>query len=80
MRHPDRGSFELDYFLNTSGNTRFTINNASETVVKDTTFSAMAGENSFKFKNTTTILNGKQYKVTLTTSENKNYTIIIRLH
>ncbi len=79
MRHPDRGSFELDYFLTIGGNTRFIIKNASEKIIKDTTFNAPTGENIFKFKNTTTILNGKQYTMTMTTSSNKDYSLVVRL-
>lgn len=80
MRHPDRGTFELDYFLNTAGNVSVMIKNAKDTVVMDTTVVSVAGENVFKFKNTKTILNGKQYIIKMSTQANNNYELTVRLH
>lgn len=79
MRHPDRGSFELDYYLNSTGNTRFRIKNANDSLLKDTTLNGLAGENIFRFKNTKTILNGKQYTITMTSPANTSYSLIVRL-
>lgn len=80
MRHPDRAVFELDYYAATAGNTKFTIKNAAGVVLSDTTVNALMGENTFRFNNTKTILNGKQYTLTMTTPNSKDYTITIRLH
>lgn len=79
MRHPDRGSFELEYFLNSAGNTRFLFKNASDSLLKDTTMNVSEGENVLKFKNTTSILNGKQYTITMISPAKKEYSIVVRL-
>jgi hypothetical protein len=79
MRHPDRGSFELDYYVATAGNVNFKIANSAKTVVKDTTINALQGENLLKLKNTGTILNGKQYTITMKTPSNAEYSLIVRL-
>lgn len=79
MRHPDRESFELDYFLGSAGATRFRIKNAGDSLLKDTTFTALAGENVFKFRNTKSILNGKQYTITMTSPATKDYSLVVRL-
>ncbi|NCB67653.1 MAG: hypothetical protein EOM47_02245 [Bacteroidia bacterium] len=79
MRHPDRESFELDYFLSSAGATCFKIKSANDSLVKDTTLNSLSGENTFRFKNTNSILNGKQYTITMTTPSNKSYSLIVRL-
>lgn len=79
MRHPDRGSFELDYYLGSAGAIRFRIMNAGDSLLKDTTFTALAGENVFKFRNTKSILNGKQYTITMTSPATKDYSLVVRL-
>ena len=79
MRHPDRGSFELDYFLNSAGKAQFSFKNSNDLLLKDTTINALAGENVFRFKNTTSILNGKKYTITMKSPDNKTYTLIVRL-
>jgi len=79
MRHPDRGSFELDYYLNTSGNTRFRINDSKGVTLRDTTFIASSGQNLWTFQNTKSILNEKQYSIILTSPSNKEYSIVVRL-
>jgi hypothetical protein len=79
MRHPDRGSFELDYYLGSAGAIRFRIMNADDSLLKDTTFTALAGENVFKFRNTKSILNGKQYTITMTSPATKDYSLVVRL-
>jgi len=79
MRHPDCGSFELDYFLNSPGKAQFSFKNSNDLLLKDTTVNALAGENIFKFKNTASILNGKKYTITMKSPDNKTYTLIVRL-
>lgn len=79
MRHPDRGSFELDYFLNSAGKAQFSFKDSNDLLLKDTTINALAGENIFKFKNTASILNGKKYTITMKSPDNKTYTLIVRL-
>lgn len=79
MRHPDRKQFELNYYLESTGNVQFTItNNTQNKVVFEKTVSGSAGENIFQF-DSTEILNGKQHTVKMTTPDNKEYTIVTRL-
>ncbi|HSO89378.1 MAG TPA: glucoamylase family protein, partial [Draconibacterium sp.] len=50
MRHPDRKQFELNYFLESAGNVRFTITNKSlDKVVLEKTVQASAGGQIFEF-------------------------------
>lgn len=79
MRHPDRGSFELDYFLSSAGTTHIQFKNSGGSILKDTTLNALAGENVFKFKNTNSLINGKQYTITMTSPDNKDYSLVVRL-
>ena len=80
IRHPDRRDFELDYFLNLTGNTHFVMkNNSNNTIVMDSTVIASAGRNILSFKNNTKILNQNQYNVEMTTHDNKIYNLTIRL-
>jgi hypothetical protein len=80
IRHPDRGSFELNYFLNSAGNTHFVMKkNSDNSIVKDTTFTANAGINIFKFQNSKTILNQKQYTLKMTTAQSHEYSLVVRL-
>ena len=80
MRHPERGRFELDYFLNSAGTTRFIFKNTNDSILKDTTCTSVLGENIFRFANTKSILNGKKYTITMKTPNNKEYPLIVRLH
>lgn len=79
MRHPDRANFELDYYVNTSGNTRFRISDAGNKILKDSVVHSERGENTFSFKNTNTILNGKQYTITFTSPAKVDYSLVVRL-
>lgn len=79
MRHPDRGLFELDYYLLKTGNVRFVMRNAANAVVLDSTLLAQAGQNQLRFSNDSKRLNAKAYQLTLTTSDQKEYPLRIRL-
>ena len=79
MRHPDRKQFELNYFLESAGNTQFTISNkAGDKVVVEKSVSASAGENVFEF-DSKDILNGKQYLIKMVAPDGKEYTILTKL-
>ncbi|MDD2797953.1 MAG: glucoamylase family protein [Bacteroidales bacterium] len=78
MRHPDRGSYELDYFLNTGGNTRFTITNSAKTVVFEETINSQAGEHVWSFYDAK-IQNGKQYTITMYAPDGKESHLVVRL-
>lgn len=79
MRHPDRAKYELDYFYTKGGNTKFKfVNSAGETTL-DTIVNAKAGENIFDFQNSSKLISGRQYTVTMKTSENKEYSLKVRL-
>ncbi len=79
MRHPDRESFELDFFVKTAGNTKFKFLNSSGEIALDTTVQAIKGENIFRFKNSKTLINPKQYTIKMTTSDLKDYSLVVRL-
>jgi hypothetical protein len=79
MRHPDRKQFELNYFLESAGNTQFMITNkAGDKVVFEKSVSATAGENMLEFDNKD-IINGKQYLIKMITPDSKEYAILTRL-
>ncbi len=79
MRHPDRKQFELNYFLESTGNVQFIITNKAQTkVVFEQAVSGTLGENIFQFDNKE-ILNGKQYSIKMIAPNNKEYTILARL-
>ncbi len=79
MRHPDRKQFELNYFLESAGNTRFTISNkAQDKIVFEKSVSASAGENRLDF-DSQGIINGKQYVIKMISPDSKEYTILTRL-
>lgn len=79
MRHPDRKQFELNYFLESAGNVRFTITNKSlNKVVLEKSVQANAGEQIFEF-DSKEIINGKPHIIKMTTPDNKEYTISTRL-
>ena len=79
MRHPDRKQFELNYFLESTGNVQFIITNKVQTkVVFEQAVSGTLGENIFQFDNKE-ILNGKQYSIKMIAPDNKEYTILTRL-
>jgi hypothetical protein len=79
MRHPDRKQFELNYFLESAGNVRFTITNKSlNKVVLEKIIQASAGENIFEF-DSKEILNGKQHVIKMITPDNKEYSILTKL-
>lgn len=79
MRHPDRLKYELDYYVNESGNTRFQFSNSSGQITLDSVVVANKGENVFDFPNSSKIISGKQYTVKMKTSENKEYTLKVRM-
>jgi len=79
MRHPDREHYELEYFLNTEGDIRFKLNNASGQLALDTVVVGNAGENVFSFRNTNSVISGKQYTIKMITPGNKEYTLLVRL-
>jgi len=79
MRHPDRGTFELEYFQKNAGNTRFVFKTPDAKTVLDTIVSSTAGENTFRFINTKTLINPKQYTIKMITPDLKEYPIIVRL-
>ena len=79
MRHPDRKQFELNYFLESAGNTQFTISNkAGDKVVFEKSVPANAGENMLEF-DSKDILNGKPYLIKMITPDSKEYSILTRL-
>lgn len=79
MRHPDREYYELEYYLNTGGNTRFKFNNASGQLALDTVVVGNAGENVFNFRHTNSVISGKQYSIKMITPDNKEYALLVRL-
>jgi hypothetical protein len=79
MRHPDRGVFELDYYVNDAGNVRFEMRNASNETVLDSTVVAIAGQNTLHFSNTSKILNAKQYNIKLINNKQNEFTLKLRL-
>lgn len=79
MRHPDRGVFELDYFILQGGSTHFQMKNINNKIVMDTTFNAVTGQNSLKFSNSSKIVISKQYTIKLKTSTNTEYSLVLRL-
>jgi len=79
MRHPDRGMFEMDYFVVEGGSTQFQMRNTENEIVMDSTLNATAGQNIFRFNNSSKILNTKQYTLKLKTALNKEYSLLIRL-
>ena len=79
MRHPDRKQFELNYFLESAGNTQFTITNkAGDKIVFEKSVSATAGENILEF-DSKDIINGKQYLIKMITPDSKEYSILTNL-
>lgn len=79
MRHPDRETFELDFFVKTAGSTQFKFLNSASEIALDTTVQAIKGENIFKFKNSKTLINPKQYTIKMTSPDNKEYSLVVRL-
>jgi len=78
MRHPDRGVYELNYVISTTGKTQFTITDNSSTIISDTTINALMGENIWSF-NSSKIINGKQYTFKMKTPDNKEFQLVARL-
>ena len=78
MMHPDREMFELDYYLNTAGNTKFTIINSSNVQLRDTIINGLTGENLWSFNNKN-IINGKQYTIKMIAPDGKVQQIVVRL-
>lgn len=78
MRHPDRGTFELNYFLNSAGSAKLSITNSAKAVVFEDTINAQAGENLWSF-DSKDILNGKQYTITLTAPNGTEHRLVVRL-
>lgn len=79
MRHPDRGVFELDYYVNDAGNVRFEMRNANNETVLDSTVVAIAGQNTLRFSNTSKIINAKQYNIKLINNKQNEFTLKLRL-
>lgn len=79
MRHPDRETFEIDFYVKNAGSTKFKFLNTSNEVALDTTIQAVKGENIFKFKNSKTLINPKQYTIKMTSPDNKEYSLVVRL-
>jgi hypothetical protein len=79
MRHPDRGTFELDFYQRNAGNTRFVFQASDGKMALDTIVASVAGENVFRFANSKTLINPKQYTIQMTTPEPKEYSIVVRL-
>lgn len=79
MRHPDRKQFELDYFLESAGNVKFTVTNKAQSkVVLEKTVTGNAGENVFAFDNQE-IINGKQHILKMIAPDGKEYTLLTKL-
>ena len=78
MRHPDRGTYELNYFLNSAGSAKLSITNSANAVVFEQTINAQAGENLWSF-DSKDILNGKQYTITLTAPNGTEHRLVVRL-
>ncbi|MDP4239810.1 MAG: glucoamylase family protein [Bacteroidota bacterium] len=78
IRHPDRGKYELDFFLNTAGNTKFSITNSDNKIILDTIVNASSGENLFSF-DSKSILNGKQYTISMNAPDGKEHQLVVRL-
>jgi hypothetical protein len=79
IRHPDRKQFELNYFLESAGNVRFTITNKSlNKVVFEKSVQATAGEQIFEF-DSKDIINGKPHIIKMIAPDNKEYSILTRL-
>ena len=78
MRHPDREVYELNYVINVTGKTEFTLTNTSNILVSDTTINAVAGENIWTF-NSSKIVNGKQYTIKMKTPSNTEYQLVVHL-
>lgn len=79
MRHPDKGTFELDYFLTEGGRTDLTIRNTSNTIICDTTISALQGENVWRF-DSKNIINGKRYFLKMIAPDKEEHELSIQLH
>lgn len=79
MRHPDRGRFELDFYVNNAGNVRFEMKNSGNETVLDSTVVAVAGQNTFRFSNNNKITNGKQYNIKLIINNKDEFSLKIRL-
>lgn len=79
MRHPDRKLFELDFFLESAGNVKFTITNKAENkMVVEKTMAGMAGANVFAF-DSKDLSYGKQHTINMTSPDGKQYTLLTRL-
>lgn len=78
MRHPDRGKFELDFYIVNAGNTTFTIENLKNEKIYTETVVAVSGENVFTF-DSDKIMNGESYTITMKTSADKEFTLKTRL-
>lgn len=76
IRHPDRRKYELNYFVSTGGNVRFSFVNLKGEQKKDTVVQNVpAGENVFSFMNSANCtMSGKRFNITMTTSDNKSFT------
>ncbi|HAQ20289.1 MAG TPA: hypothetical protein DCR40_13820 [Prolixibacteraceae bacterium] len=79
MRHPDRKFFELDYFMESAGNVKFTVTSKVQNkLVLEKTVPGNVGENVFEF-DSKEIINGKPYTISMTTPDGKLYTLQTRL-
>jgi hypothetical protein len=79
MRHPDRKQYELDYFLESAGNVKFTVTSKVQSkIVLEKTVPGNVGENVFEF-DSPQIINGKPHTISMTTPDGKLYTLLSRL-
>lgn len=78
MRHPDRGKYEIDYYVNDAGKVTFSIKDSEGKAILNETVNASLGENTYAFDNID-IIKGKAYTLSFTTSNNTTYPINVRL-
>lgn len=79
IRHPDRGNFELDYYLPQECPVQFVLYDSKTEPVIEQSMQGNVGENLFSF-DSDKIRNGESYILTMKTSYDMNYSITICLH
>lgn len=79
MRHPDRCQFELDFQSDNAGKAKFVFVDPDGFSILDTTVTAVAGVNVFKFKNTAYLTNGRTYTLKYSAPSQKSYSLKIHL-
>lgn len=75
--HPDRENYEIDYFVKSAGNVKFTILDKANKTIYEKTHQAKSGANILSFFDDT-ILRGKEYKINMETSSH-TYSISVIL-